>query len=151
VFKVEMITSQDFVPFSGKLKIWSFHVAVVRGRQWIYKKAWCTCKVVVLLHKPIVLGALGPMAFVHLSYVQTDATLVDATCCVRLHTLLHVVGSCCAKIKTGQTFSYVCMGLYVSRELKQRRRRRRRRRQWNWIGVLSNHIASILTRSISQT
>ena len=94
----------------------------------IYKKARCTCKVVVLLHKPIVLGALGRMAFVHLSYVQTDATLVDVTCCARLHTLLHVVGSCYAKFETGQIFSYVqtngrnyvasvCMGLYVSREL----------------------------------
>ena len=66
------------------------------------------CKVVVLLHKPIVLGALGPMAFVHLSYVKTDATLVDVTCCVLiLRTLLHVVGSCCAKFETGQTFSHV--------------------------------------------
>ena len=27
-----------------------------------------------------------------LSPVQTDATLLDVTCCVRLHTLLHVVG-----------------------------------------------------------
>ena len=68
------------------------------------------------------------MAFVHLSYVQTDATLVDVTCCVLLHTLLHVVGSCWAKFETGQTFSYVqtdatiffvapvCMGLCVGFE-----------------------------------
>ena len=27
--------------------------------------------------------------------------------CSRLHTLLHVVGSCCEKFETGQTFSYV--------------------------------------------
>ena len=39
-----------------------------------------------------------------LSPVQTDATLLDVTCCVRLHTLLHVVGSCCTKFKTSQTF-----------------------------------------------
>ena len=39
-----------------------------------------------------------------LSLVQTDATLLDVTCCVRLHTLLHVVVSCCAKFETGQTF-----------------------------------------------
>ena len=32
-----------------------------------------------------------------LSPAQTDATLLDVTCCVRLHTLLHVVGSCCAE------------------------------------------------------
>ena len=37
--------------------------------------------------------------------MQTVATLeLDVTCCVRLHTLLHVVGSCCAKFETGQTF-----------------------------------------------
>ena len=30
-----------------------------------------------------------------LSPVQTDATLLDVTCCVRLHTLLHVVRCCC--------------------------------------------------------
>ena len=30
--------------------------------------------------------------------------LVDVACCVRLHTLLHVVGNCCAKFKIGQTF-----------------------------------------------
>ena len=32
-----------------------------------------------------------------------DATLLDVTCCVRLHTLLHVVECCCAKFETGQT------------------------------------------------
>ena len=30
-------------------------------------------------------------------HVQTDATLLDVTCCVRLHTLLHVVGNGWAK------------------------------------------------------
>ena len=43
-----------------------------------------------------------------LSPVQTDATLLDVTCCVRLHTLLHiqldVVACCCSKFETGQTF-----------------------------------------------
>ena len=29
------------------------------------------------------------------SPVQTEATLLDVTCCVRLHTLLHVVACCC--------------------------------------------------------
>ena len=41
----------------------------------------------------------------------TDATLLDVTCCVRLHTLLHVVAccwvSCCVKFETSQTFIYV--------------------------------------------
>ena len=36
-----------------------------------------------------------------------DATLLDVTFCVRLLTLLHVVGSCCAKFETGQTLSYL--------------------------------------------
>ena len=35
---------------------------------------------------------------------QQLPTLLDVTCCVRLHTLLHVVGCCCAKFETGQTF-----------------------------------------------
>ena len=34
-------------------------------------------------------------------------TVLDVTCCVCLHTLLRVVGSCGAKFKTSQTFSYV--------------------------------------------
>ena len=35
---------------------------------------------------------------------QQLPTLLDVTCCVRLHTLLHVVGCCCAKFESGQTF-----------------------------------------------
>ena len=35
---------------------------------------------------------------------QQLSTLLDVTCCVRLHTLLHVVAYCCAKFETGQTF-----------------------------------------------
>ena len=38
---------------------------------------------------------------------QQLPTLLDATCCVRLYTLLLVVGCYCAKFETGQTFSYV--------------------------------------------
>ena len=38
-------------PFSSPLKIWSFHIVVVQGQQRMYKKAWCTCRVVVLLIK----------------------------------------------------------------------------------------------------
>ena len=33
------------------------------------------------------------------SPVQTDATLLDVACCVRLHTLLHVVGCCCVLLR----------------------------------------------------
>ena len=35
---------------------------------------------------------------------QQLPTLLDVTCCVRLHTLLHVVGSFCTKFETTQTF-----------------------------------------------
>ena len=42
-----------------------------------------------------------------ISLVQTDA--LDVTCCIRLHTLLLAVGSCCAKFETGQIFRYVEM------------------------------------------
>ena len=56
-----------------------------------------------------------PVKLLGETMVQTDAmqhcwwpttlNIVDVTCCVRLHTLLHVVGCCWAKFKTGQTFS----------------------------------------------
>ena len=53
--------------------------------------------------------------------IQQLPTLLAVICCVRLHTLLHVVACCCAKFETGQTFSYVqtdatscCVRLYVS-------------------------------------
>ena len=35
---------------------------------------------------------------------QQLPTLLDVTCCVRLHTLLHVVEYCCTKFETRQTF-----------------------------------------------
>ena len=38
---------------------------------------------------------------------QQIPTMLDVTCCVFLHTLLRVVGSCRAKFDTGQTFSPV--------------------------------------------
>ena len=43
-----------------------------------------------------------------LSPVQTDATLLNVTCCICLHTLLHVVGCCCVllhKVCTRSNFS----------------------------------------------
>ena len=42
-----------------------------------------------------------------LSPVQTDATLLDVTCCFRLHTLLHVAACCwelLRKVESGETF-----------------------------------------------
>ena len=38
-----------------------------------------------------------------LSLEQTDATLLEATCCVRLHTLLHFVACCCIRLNTTAT------------------------------------------------
>ena len=40
--------------------------------------------------------------FSHIDVWDNKAPCV--TCCVRLHTLLHVVGCCCAKFETSQTF-----------------------------------------------
>ena len=37
--------------------------------------------------------------------IISSTTLLDVTCCVSLHTLLHVVVCCCTKFETGQTFS----------------------------------------------
>ena len=37
--------------------------------------------------------------------IISSTTLLDVTCCVSLHTLLHVVACCCTKFETGQTFS----------------------------------------------
>ena len=42
---------------------------------------------------------------------QQLPTLLDVTCCVRLHTLLRIVGSCCAKFETGKT---CCVRLHVA-------------------------------------
>ena len=39
--------------------------------------------------------------------MQTDATLLGPTCCVRLHgttTMFALVGTCCVQFETGQTF-----------------------------------------------
>ena len=42
------------------------------------------------------------LARFYLSPMQTDATMLDFTCCVRLH--IHPVACCCTKFETGQTF-----------------------------------------------
>ena len=49
--------------------------------------------------------------FALLSPVQTDATLLDVKCCVRLHTLLHVVGCGCVLflIAAGSAHRYTCV------------------------------------------
>ena len=41
-------------PLPSKFQICSFHAVAVQWRQRNVKKAWCTCRVVVLLIKPIV-------------------------------------------------------------------------------------------------
>ena len=50
---------------------------------------------------------LKPRANGHNIVGRQLPTLLDVTCCPRLHILLHVVASCCAKFETVQTFSYV--------------------------------------------
>ena len=37
--------------------------------------------------------------------IISSTTLLDVTCCVSLHTLLHVVARCYRKFETGETFS----------------------------------------------
>ena len=84
----------------------SFSITV-DGRQEMNKNQtsffdnWKSTHFSVNIHLPFALGS-----------VQTDApllanivpTLLGVTCCVRLHTLLHVVACCCAKSETSQTF-----------------------------------------------
>ena len=38
--------------------------------------------------------------------------LLDVTCCVRLHTLLHAVACCCAKFETGTTSVPTTLNIY---------------------------------------
>ena len=45
--------------------------------------------------------------YYHCSIKKSQIGQLDVTCCVRLHTLLHVVVCCCAKFETAQTFSPV--------------------------------------------
>ena len=46
---------------------------------------------------------------------QKLPTLLDVTCCVRLHNLLHVVACCCAKFETGQTFQPTTPNIFLFR------------------------------------
>ena len=64
-------------------------------------------ELILLRYCAIRLLQLNPSANARNIVGQQLLTLLDVTCCVRLHTLLHVVGSCRAKFETGQTFSYV--------------------------------------------
>ena len=54
----------------------------------------------------LLLNAIHVRANRHNIVGQQLPTLLDVICCVRLHTLLLlcVVGSCCGKLETGQTF-----------------------------------------------
>ena len=54
-----------------------------------------------LLHR------VKPHANGHNIVGQQLPILSDVTCCICLHILLHIVGSCCTMFETGQTFSYV--------------------------------------------
>ena len=59
-------------------------------------------KMDISLRRTLQAGSKGVVLIVG----QQHPTLLDATCCVPLRTLLHVVPCCCAKFETGQT-SYV--------------------------------------------
>ena len=48
--------------------------------------------------------------------VHQLATLLDVTCCVRLHTLLYVLGCYCAKFETGQTFQPTTLNILLFRD-----------------------------------
>ena len=68
---------------------------------------WCTQyfgEIFIVWYEAVNLSFSGKILAITSSAVQTGATLLDVTCCVRLHTLLRVVGCCCAKFETGQTF-----------------------------------------------
>ena len=64
-------------------------------------------ELILLRYRAIRFLQLKPRANARNIVGQQLLTLLDVTCCVRLHTLLHVVGSCRAKFETVQTFSYV--------------------------------------------
>ena len=55
--------------------------------------------------------------------MQTDVTLLDVTCCVRLHTLLHVVGCCwelLCKVEIGQRPTMLGVIASICTQLKNR-------------------------------
>ena len=61
----------------------------------------------IVWYEAVNLSFSGKILAITSSPVQTGATLLDVTCCVRLHPccmLLDVVVCCCAKFETGQTF-----------------------------------------------
>ena len=47
---------------------------------------------------------------------QQLPTLLDVTCCVRLHILLHVVGCCCTKFETVKLFSQQLLTFLLFRD-----------------------------------
>ena len=57
---------------------------------------------------------LKPSANGHNIVGQQLRTLLNITCCAPLHTLLHVVGSCCAKFETDQTTEPTTQHLFWS-------------------------------------
>ena len=77
----------------------------------ISKKQICTCSR-LFLSFPCRCFARVQCCFVRLKLRENGRnivgqqlpTLLDVTCCVRLHTLLHVVECRCAKFETSQTF-----------------------------------------------
>ena len=74
-------------------------------RPWSYSLSsyvQCALPPFAICTSTIKLGANG-----RIIVGQKLPTLLDVTCCVPLHILLHVVVCCCAKFETDQTFSPV--------------------------------------------
>ena len=80
--------------------------SALRASVWSKKRGRGGPPRALLLDPPLVLtlGSLKPRANGRNIVGQQLPTLLDVTCYVRLHTLLHVVACCCAKFETGQTF-----------------------------------------------
>ena len=69
--------------------------------------------------------------------MQTDVTLLDVTRCVCLHTLLHVVGSCCVKFKTGQTLAtckLACVASVSNRVIARKLEREQKKKVEGGVG-----------------
>ena len=80
--------------------------SALRASVWSKKKGGRRAPRALLPDPPLVLTlrSLTPRANGRNIVGQQLPTLLDFKCCVRLHTLLHVVACCCAKFETGQTF-----------------------------------------------
>ena len=95
--------------FSFRAWIWSLENSASGGFAYISQSKWSGIIAKKTERTQIhflsdVLVAVASLDLKVLIVGQQLPRLVDVACCVRLHTLLHVVGNCSAKFKIGQTF-----------------------------------------------